>query len=146
MKKKILILLGIVLFVGLVTAEVITNINLNFGMENKRTFLRVGDGIGNNLKLIHLGCDEFCHFKLYEKGGINKEFKVELKSICKTEGICEDLGESYECCLEYRAETDEEVLAKAEKESKRILKHIASVTKQRENKRTERFEEVEIEI
>ena len=171
MKKKFIIkttlLLLIILFIGLATAQVITNINLNLNQEDKETLLRVGEGIGtiekvrevcindsdcfnetyiDKLKLIPLGCDDYCYFKLYEENGINKEFKVELEQICKTEGICEDLGKSYKCCLEYRTEIDEEVLAKAEIKSKEILKHIVEVTKQREIKRTERFEEVEIEI
>ena len=143
--KKIILIPMVLLIVSLVTA-VTLNMSLNLGAETENTLSTVGKGIGDNLKLIPLGCDDFCYFKLYESGSINKKFKIELKQVCSKEGTCEDLGESYECCLEWREETDEEVLAKAEKESKRILKHIASVTKQRENKRTERFEEVEIEI
>ena len=106
MKKYIIkttLLLLIFLFIGLATAQIITNINLNLDTETKEVLSGVGDGIGtiekirevcindsecfnetyiDNLKLIPLGCGEFCHFKLYEENGINKEFKVKLESIC----------------------------------------------------------------
>ncbi len=170
MKKNIfkLLILIILLVIGLVTAQLI-NMDLNLSQETKDKLLTVGSGIsdvektrelydenGTNyanetyidvLKLIPKGCGGgFCFFKLYESEGINKEFKVELEKKCKEEGLCNDMGEIYECCLEWRSETDEEVLAKAEIESKKILNHIASVTEQREESRTERFEEIEIRI
>ena len=165
--KKIILIPMVLLIVTLATA-VTLNMNLNLSTETTERLLTVGEGIGtiekvrevydnetdtfynetyiDFLRLIPLGCDDYCHFKLYEENGINKEFKIELEQICKKEGKCIEFEESYDCCLEYRAETDEEVLAKAEKKSKEILNHIASVTEQRENKRTESFEEVEIEI
>ncbi len=170
MKKnifKISLVLLILLVIGLATA--IVNMDLNLSQENKDILLTVGDGMGSVektrelydengtnyanetyidvLKLIPKGCSNgYCHFKLYEENGINKEFQVELETKCAKEGMCEEEGFEYECCLVWRAETDEEVLAKAEIESKKILNHIASVTKQREESRTERFEEIEIEI
>ncbi|KKK67089.1 hypothetical protein LCGC14_2957540, partial [marine sediment metagenome] len=49
-------------------------------------------------------------------------------------------------CINYRSQTTQEILVSAEAQAKEILNHIASVTEQRENKRTERFEEVEIEV
>ena len=143
--------------------------SMNFDTETTERLLTVGDGIGyvnktrmlfdengtnylnetyiDFLRLIPLGCDDYCYFKLFEENSINKPFKIELESICAKEGTCEEFGESYDCCLEYRAETDSEVLLKAEKESKRILKDIVDVTLERENRvSTGRFEEVEIEI
>ncbi len=175
MKKKNIfktttLLLMILLIIGLATAQVITNINLNLNSEDKLTLLKVGDGIGtvekvreicindsecfnetyiDNLKLIGEKVnDKFTgNFKLYEEGGINKEFKVKLESICSKEGMCEEFGESYECCLEWRAETDEEVLIKAKLKSKEILNRIVSVTLDRESRQKEnRFEEIEVNI
>lgn len=170
MKKKFIIkttlLLMIIFLIGLATAQVITNMNMNLEEEKKETLLSIGIGeiekireicindsecfnetYIDNLKLIPLGCGEFCHFKLYEENGINKEFKVKLESICSKEGMCEEFGESYECCLEWRAETDEEVLIKAKLKSKEILNKIVSVTEERESRtKIERFEEIEIKI
>ena len=170
-KTKSLILLSLILLIiGIATAQVISNIDLNFNLEDKETLSRVGDGIGliekermlfdengtnylnetyiDTLKLIPLGCEgAYCHFKLYEENGINKPFKVKLESICAKEGICLEDGFEYECCLEWRAETDNEVLAKAEIKSKEILNKIVSITKDRESRnKEERFEEMDISI
>ena len=167
---KIALFLMVLLIIGIATAQVISNINLNLDEETKEVLSRVGDGIGtieteklicdefgencfnetyiDTLKLTPLGCSNgYCYFKLYEENGINKPFKVKLESICSREGTCNELGESYECCLEWRAETDEEVLAKAQIESKKILNKIVSVTEERESRtKTERFEEMDISI
>jgi len=142
--------------------------NMNLDEETKLTLLKVGKGIGeiekvrevwinetcynetyiDKLKLIPKGCSGGeCSFTLFESEGINKPFKIKLESICAKEGMCEEFGESFECCLEWRAETDEEVLIKAEKEMQRILNKIASVTLERESRtKEERFEEIEVNI
>ncbi len=153
MKKVILIIL-LVMMVGLVSAIEVT---LNQNIETKEILKRVGKGIGSiqkermlfdengtnymnetyidELKRIEQGCDgNFCYFKLFEEGGINKEFKVKLKKICSKQGICEEFGEEYECCLSWRAESEEEILDKANIKSDLILNHIASVTLRRESK------------
>ncbi len=159
-----------VLMIGLVTAQVITNIDLNLNEETKDVLIRVGKGIGSiqkermlfddngtnylnetyidKLKMLEQGCNgNYCYFKLFEEGGINKEFKVELERICAKEGICKEEGEEYECCLEWRAETDEEILTKAETKSEEILNHIVSVTLEREARnKVKRFEDIEMII
>ena len=168
MKKTILVLL--VLMIGLVTAQVITNIDLNLDAETTEVLSRVGKGIGSiqkermlfdengtnylnetyidELKLINQNCEgDYCYFKLYEESGINKEFKVKLEKICAKEGMCKEEGEEYECCLNWRAETDEEVLAKAEIKTEEILNKIASVTLDREARnKVKRFEDIEVII
>ena len=165
MKKIILILM--LLMIGLVLA---IEMNLNLSTETNIILSRVGKGIGDiektrqlfdengtnylnesyvdELKLINQDCDgDYCHFKLYEEGGINKEFKVKLEKICAKEGMCIEEGEEYECCLIWRAETDEEILTKAEIKTEEILNHIASVTLDREARnKVKRFEDVEITI
>lgn len=148
MKKKILLMVLLMIFlIGLVTA-VISNMNITLSKENKDTLLRVGHGIGNNLKLLENGCDgSFCYFTLFEEGGINKEFKVKLEQICNEMGMCEDLDEEYECCLEWRDETDEEVLSKAGKKAESILNNIVDVTLDRESRsKIKRFEDIDIII
>ncbi len=169
MNKKIIITICIflILIFGISALEItITNISL----ENKNALLRVGSGIGtiqkermlfdeeginytnetyiDELKMLEQGCDgDYCYFKLFEEGGINKEFKVMLEKICAKEGICKEEGEEYECCLEWRDETDEEVLAKAETKSEEILNNIASVTLDREaGSKAKRFEDIEVLI
>ena len=157
MKKIILIILGIILLISIATATILSNIDLNLTPETKITLLKVGKGIGN-IEKIRVTCDEFgdCinetytdkltligekvndkfngNFKLYEEDGINKEFKIKLENICSKEGTCDDEGMKYDCCLEWREETDEEILIKAEAKSKEILNKIASVTEDRENR------------
>ncbi len=153
MKKAILIIL-LVMMVGLASAIEVT---LNQDIETKEVLSRVGKGIGSiqkermlfdengtnyanetyidELKRIEQGCDgSYCYFKLFEEGGINKEFKVKLKKICSKEGMCEEFGEEYECCLSWRVETEQEILSKANIKSDSILNHIASVTLKREGK------------
>ncbi len=165
MKKTILILM--VLMISLVSA---VTLNTNLTTETKEVLTRVGKGIGSiqkermlfdengtnyanetyidELKLINQNCEgDYCYFKLYEEGGINKEFKVKLTKICANEGMCIEEGEEYECCLTWRDETDVEVLTKAETKSEEILNHIASVTLDREARnKVKRFEDVEITI
>ena len=155
--------------IGLVTA-VTLEISLNLSTETKEVLTRVGKGIGSiqkermlfdengtnylnetyidELKLINQDCEgDYCHFKLFEEGGINKEFKVKLEKICAKEGICKEEGMEYECCLEWRAETDEEILTKAEIKTEEILNHIASVTLDREaGSKIKRFEDIGITI
>ncbi len=156
MNKKIIITICIFLILtfGISALEItITNISL----ENKNALLRVGSGIGSvekirqlfdengtnymnetyidKLEMFKQECDgNYCYFKLFEEGGINKEFKVKLKKICSKEGMCEEFGEEYECCLNWRAETEEEISSKANIKSESILNHIASVTLRRELK------------
>ncbi len=172
MKKTILVLL--VLMIGLVTAQVITNMNLNLDEEAKDTLLRVGDGIGtvqkikeicnydneteietcinetyiDVLQLLGNSCSNgYCYFTLYEENSINKEFKIELERICAKDGVCTEEEEEYECCLIWRAETDEEVLAKARIKTEETLNHIADVTLDREaGSKAKRFEDVELII
>ena len=150
MKKVILIIL-LVMMVGLVSAIEVT---LNQDIE---VLSRVGKGIGSiqkermlfdengtnymnetyidELNRTELGCDgNFCYFKLFEEGGINKEFKVKLEKICSKEGMCKEFGEEYECCLSWRAETEEEIKNKADIKTDSILNNIASVTLDRESR------------
>ena len=159
MKKTILILM--VLMIGLVSA---IEMNLNLSTETKEVLTRVGKGIGSiqkermlfdengtnymnetyidNLKRIEQGCDgNYCYFKLFENGGINKEFKVKLKKICSKEGMCKEFGEEYECCLSWRAETEEEITSKADIKTDSILNNIASVTLRRESRKRVRSRE-----
>ena len=160
MKKTILVLL--VLMISLVSA---VTLNTNLTTETKEVLTRVGKGIGSiqkermlfdengtnyanetyidELKLINQDCEgDYCHFKLFEEGGINKEFKVKLEKICAKEGMCIEEGEEYECCLIWRAETDEEVLAKAGIKTEEILNKIADVTLDREARnKVKRFED-----
>ncbi|KKN22692.1 hypothetical protein LCGC14_0912460 [marine sediment metagenome] len=162
-KMKTTILVLMILMIGLVSA---VTLEVSLSTENKEVLKKVGKGIGNiektrqlydengtnylnetyidELKLIKLSNNEF---KLYQEGGINKEFKVELEKICAKEGMCIEFEEEYECCLEWRAETDAEVLEKAEIKSKSILNKIASITLDREARsKQRRFEDVEITI
>ena len=156
-----------VLMIGLVSA---IEINTNFSQETKDVLSRVGLGIGSvskirqlfdengtnyanetyidELKLINQNCDsDYCYFKLYKSEGINKQFKIKLEKICEKEGMCIEFGEEYECCLTWRAETDAEVLSKAEAKTEEILNKIASVTLDREARsKAKRFEDVEITI
>ena len=159
MKKTILVLL--VLMISLVSA---VTLEMNLSQETKEVLSRVGKGIGtiekiievyinetyyynetyiDTLKLINGDCSNgYCYFTLYENGGIYKEFKIELEKICAKEGICIEEGEEYECCLIWRAETDEEVLIKAEAKTEEILNHIADVTLDREARnKVKRFED-----
>ena len=173
MNKKIIIGICILLIMvfGISALEItITNISL----ENKNALLRVGLGIGSvtktkeictydsktleencfnetytdTLKRLEQGCDgSYCYFKLFEDGGINKEFKVKLDMICSNYGMCKDLEESYECCLTWREETEEEILEKANIKSEEILNHIAGVTLEREARvKEKRFEDIELII
>ena len=158
-----------VLMIGLVTA-VTLEMNLNLSQETKNILSGVGKGIGSiqkirmlfnesgdnyanetyidELKLINKNCNgEYCYFKLYEESGINKEFKIKLEKICAKEGMCIEFGESYECCLEWRGETDEEILNKAEIKAEEILIKIADVTLDREARnKVKRFEDIEVII
>ena len=156
MKKTILIIL-MILMIGLVSAVALEMSLSNLNAETKEVLTRVGNGIGSiqkermlfdengtnymnetyidELNRTELGCDgSFCYFKLFEEGGINKEFKVKLKKICSKEGMCKEFGEEYECCLEWRAETEEEIKNKADIKTDSILNHIASVTLDRESR------------
>ena len=134
--KKLLIILGMIFIIGIATAGILSNTNLNLSVENKEALERVGTGI-TTPTLQEQGCDENkCYFKLYEEGGINKDFEVDSQ-ICSKEGICfHKLGngslEEYTCCKEYRNQTDDEIIDLAETESKRILNWIAEVTIDRE--------------
>ncbi len=165
MKKTILILM--VLMISLVSA---VTLEMNLSQETKDVLSRVGKGIGSiqkermlfdengtnylnetyidELKLINQDCDgDYCHFILFEENGINKPFEIELEKICAKEGMCIEEGEEYECCLIWRAETDEEVLAKAGIKTEEILNHIADVTLDREARsKVKRFEDVEVII
>ncbi len=161
MKKTILIILGI-LMIGLVTAQVITNIDLNLDEETKEVLTRVGKGIGSiqkermlfdengtnyanetyidELKLINQDCEgDYCHFKLFEEGGINKEFKV------KIEKICIEFNETEEgnYCINYRIQTTQEIQLSAEAQAKKILNHIASVTLRRERGKVQIIQEIQ---
>ena len=165
MKKTILVLL--VLMISLVSA---VTLEMNLSQETKEVLTRVGKGIGtiqkvrmlfdengtnylnesylDELKMVEQGCEgDYCYFILFEEGGINKEFKVKLEKICAKEGMCIEEGEEYECCLIWRAETDEEVLAKAGIKTEEILNHIADVTLDREARsKVKRFEDIEVLI
>ncbi len=170
MKKKIFILMIVLMIclIGLVTAVSLV-MNLNISPENKEVLkTKVGEGIGeinktreicendvcinetytDTLKLLEDGCDgSYCYFTSYQDGGINKEFKVKLERICAKEGICKDEEMEYDCCLEWREETDEEILNKANKESENILNNIASVTLEREARnKVKRFDDINITI
>ena len=158
-----------VLMIGVVSAVTLQS-NLNLTTETKNILEGVGKGIGSiqkermlfnesgdnyanetyidELKLINKDCNgDYCYFQLYEEGGINKEFKIELESICAKEGMCIEFEEEYECCLIWRAETDEEILAKAEIKAEQILNNIASITLDREARSKEkRFEDIEVII
>ncbi len=164
MKKKLLLLILLILLVGLATANMMVIVT----PENKDILEGVGKGIGeinktrevcendicvnetyiDTLKLLDGGCDgEYCYSTLYEDGGINKEFKVELERICQKEGICEELGESYECCLEWRDETDDEIMIKTKDRIEGILNNIASVTLERESRNNiNKFDDNNIEV
>ena len=155
------------LMIGLVSA---IEMNLNLSTETNIILSRVGKGIGDiektrqlfdengtnylnetyidELNMLEEGCDgDYCYFILFEESGINKEFKIELEKICAKEGMCKEEGEEYECCLIWRAETDEEILTKAEIKTEEILNHIASVTLDREARnKVKRFEDVKITI
>ncbi len=152
MKKIVLIILGI-LFVGLVSAVALEISLSGITEENKIVLSKVGKGIGSipkermlfdeeginyanesyidELKRIEQGCDgNYCYFKLYEEGGINKEFKVKLEKICTEYNETEE--GTY--CLTYREQTNQEIQISAEIKAKKILNHIASVTLKREGK------------
>ncbi len=167
MKKTILILM--LLMIGVVSAVTLQS-NLNLTTETKNILEGVGKGIGtitkermlfdengtnyanetyiDTLKMLENGCNgDYCEFVLFESQGINKKFRIELESICAKEGICIEFEEEYNCCLEWRAETDEEVLAKAEIKAEQILNNIASITLDREARsKVKRFEERKIII
>ncbi len=171
MKKKIIFgIIFLVLIAGITTAT-ISNISLNLSLEDKDILERVGKGIGeiekerticdelgecvnetytDHLQLQEKGCDtSFCYFKLYEDGGINKDIQVNLKQVCETYGICKDLEfGDYECCLNYRDLTEDEILINASKEVNEILNKIIRVTLAREEKaeRNKRFEDIEVVI
>ncbi len=148
MKKTILILM--VLMIGLVSA---IEIDLNLSTENTEVLKRVGKGIGtiqkermlfdenginhlnetyiDKLKMLEQGCDgDYCYFKLFEEGGINKEFKIELEKICTEYNITEE--GTY--CINYRSQTNQEIQQSAEAQAKEILNKIASVTLRRQGK------------
>lgn len=157
------------LMIGVVSAVTLQS-NLNLTTETKNILEGVGKGIGtitkermlfdengtnyanetyiDELKLINQDCEgDYCYFKLYEEGGINKEFKIKLEKVCAKEETCIEEGEEYECCLEWRVETDEEILIKAETKTEKILNKISSVTLDREARNKEkRFEDIEIII
>ncbi len=165
MKKAIIIILGI-LMIGLVSA-ITLEMNLGLSQDKINVLKEVGKGIGtvekfrmlfdengtnyanetyiDELKLINQDCDgDYCHFKLYEEGGINKDFKIKLEKICSKQSI-DEFGESY--CSEYRQETDEEILIKADIKAKEILNKIVDVTIDRQTRtKVKRFEDVEITI
>ena len=162
MKKTILILM--VLMIGVVSATTVTT---NLTTETKNILSGIGKGIGtitkermlfdengtnylnetyiDELKLINQNCEgDYCYFKLYEEGGINKEFKIKLEKIC-LKNSTDEFGESY--CSEYRQETDEEILIKAEIKAEEILIKIADVTLDREARnKVKRFEDIEVII
>ncbi len=164
-----IIILGIV-FVLLIISTIAVEMQLSLNEETIGILRRVGSGIGSitkerqlfdengtnyanetyidELKLINQNCDsDYCYFKLYESEGINKQFKIKLEKICEKEGMCIEFGEEYECCLVWRAETDQEVLSKAEAKTEEILNKIASVTLDREARsKVKRFEDIEITI
>ncbi len=161
----------LILAIGFATAT-ISSISLIRNQEDKDILARVGKGIGDiekqrevcdefgecinetyidKLQLQEKGCDSnFCYFKLYESGGINKDIQVNLNPVCSKYGMCEDLemGEEYECCLNYRDLTEEEILVNASKEVNEILNKIISVTLAREQRaeRNKRFEDIEINL
>ncbi len=166
MNKRIIIGICILLITifGVLALEItITNISL----ENKYALLRVGLGIGSiqkermlfdenetnyanetyidELKLLEQGCEgSYCYFKLYQEGGINKEFKIKLEKIC-SKNSTDEFGESY--CSEYMQETDEEILIKVEIKSASILNNLADVTLDREaGSKEKRFEDIEVII
>ncbi len=170
MKNKIIFgLIFLILIAGFTIAS-LSNISLNLSPEDKNVLSRVGKGIGDvnktrescdefgvcinesyidKLQLQEKGCDgSVCYFKLYESGGINKEFKIKLERICETYGLCKDLEmEDYECCLSWRAETDEEVMAKATDEMNIILDNIVGKTLEREARvNIKRFEDTNITL
>lgn len=167
MKKKIFILmiLLIVLVIGLVTAEILI-MNLSVSKGNKEVLERKGIGeiekvreICNEticfnetyidvLQLQEQGCNNgYCYFKLYEDGGIDKPFKIELESICNEMGTCIEFEEEYECCLSWRGETNEEIMIKANAKSEEILNRIAYVTLDRESRgRVKRFDDINVSI
>ena len=172
MKKMNKILAWIIIIGSVITfayAQIVSNINLDLSAEDKNVLESVGTGIGAIEKIREV-CDnnsENCFnetyidklvlqsinsntFRLYEEGGINKEFEIELERICKGYGKCfdEEMQEEYDCCSEgYRAETTEEKLIKAEKKAKEILNKIIKVTKERQTRiNVKEFDDVEIII
>lgn len=166
--KTIIILCILLLVVSITTATIITTIDIDLSAEDKTTLESVGAGIGsiNKTRLICDNNSENCYnetyidqlklisisndkFKLYEEGGINKEFTIKLERICTGMTMCidEDMQEEYECCEGYRDETDEEVLVKAKVKAKEILDNIIRVTEERESRtQQKRFDDVEIII
>ena len=159
MKKIILILM--LLMIGVVSAVTLQS-NLNLTTETKNILEGVGKGIGtitkermlfdengtnylnetylDELKLIKLSNNEF---KLYQEGGINKEFKVKLEKICTEYNETEEGN----YCINYRSQTNAEIQQSAEAQAKQILNKIASVTLDREARSKEkRFEDIEVII
>jgi len=141
-----------------------TFITLDRTIEDKITLSKIGDGIGTIQKVKEVcsynsktdtelcineiyidkpvlknnGCiDKYCYYTIYQEDGINKKFRIQPEQVCDKMGTCieEELGnESYDCCLEYRAETNEELIKKAEQEMDKILNKIISVTLDRESR------------
>jgi len=169
MKKKLLLILLMILVIGLVSAVVIPNIIIIVKEGNAEILLRKGIGeinktreICNNESICHnetyidilqlqeQGCSNgYCYFKLFEDGGIDKPFKIMLEQICSKMGICKELEmeESYECCIEWREETNEEIIIKANKKSEEILNHIAGVTLEREARgRVKKVDDINVNI
>ncbi len=172
MKNKTILIFGLpilLVVIGTVLGIFAEDINIIFNQEDKDVLSSVGTGIGSIQKIREV-CDnnsENCFnetyidklvlqsinsntFRLYEEGGINKEFEIELERICKGYGKCfdEEMQEEYDCCSEgYRAETTEEKLIKAEKKAKEILNKIIKVTKERQTRiNVKEFDDVEIII
>ena len=144
--KKATILILMVLMIGLVSA---VTLEISLSTETKEVLTRVGNGIGSiqkvrmlfdengtnylnesyldELKLIKLSNNEF---KLYQEGGINKEFEIKLKKIC----IEFNETEEGTYCINYRSQTNQEIQQSAEAQAKEILNNIASVTLRRQGK------------
>jgi len=168
MKQKTIITIGICILslISLAIAGDVSNINLNFNQDDKTTLEKIGIGeiskirsIYNNktdeyynetyidkLQLININANTFL---LYENEGINKRFQIERKQICAKQGMCidEEMQEEYECCKEWRDETEQEVMIKAQAKAEEILNKIIKVTKDREQRNNVKlYEDKEIII
>jgi len=134
-------------------AQIVSNINLNMEQDKVDTLKSIGIGELEKQKLICDNNSENCYnetytdklviqsisgnkFRLYEEGGINKEFKIKLEQICAKQGMCidEEMIEEYECCLIWRDENEQEIMVKVQAEAEKILNKIIKVTEERQQR------------
>ena len=151
---KLVLRIGLVIIIFIVLSIMVFSQvmeSLNLKPEIKEVLrTKVGKGIGDiekvrlvcindidcfnetyidKLEMIKQDCDgDYCEFKLFEEGGINKEFKVKLKKICTEYNETEEGT----FCINWRGQTSQEILVSAEAQAKEILNHIASVTLRRQ--------------